>query len=197
MYFTSQGTHTRQAHKGIPEGLVEEEHGRKGFFGPVSHLIRKKASTRWKVIDGPLKPRMFDLVKAEKGGKRQRLLYNQDVALHSQWIEPEVSKTPKAFRNADADVIYFCHIGSGVMLTEYGLLSFRPGDYLVMPKCIAHVFLAEEPSQFLVIENFGWDFREPDRGIVGRNAVYDTAQIDKPDLAALHAELKSRGLACR
>ena len=74
MYFTSQGKHTRQAHKGIPEGCVEEEQGRRGFFGNVSHLIRRKQPTRWKVIDGPLKPRMFDLVKAEKSEARQRLL---------------------------------------------------------------------------------------------------------------------------
>ena len=57
----SQGNPTRQAHKGIPEGLYEEEQGTKGFFGPVSHLIRKNPSTNWIEIDGPLKPRMFDL----------------------------------------------------------------------------------------------------------------------------------------
>ena len=74
MFLYKQGETTKQAHKGIPAGLYEEEQGRKGFFGPVSHLVRKKPSTGWKKIDGPLKPRMFDLVKAEHSGKRQRLL---------------------------------------------------------------------------------------------------------------------------
>lgn len=196
MYFSSQGTYTRQAHKGIPEGCVEEEQGRKGFFGPVSHLIRKKAPTRWKVIDGPLKPRMFDLVKAQKDGKRQRLLYNSDVAMYSQWAQPNDSANPHAFRNADGDMIYFGHIGTGVFLTEYGLIPYRPGDYVVIPKCIAHVILPDVPSQFFLIENLCGDFREPDRGIAGRNAVYDTAQLDKPDLDALHARLKKDKLAC-
>ena len=116
MFFTSQGTHTRQAHKGIPEGCVEEEQGRKGFFGNVSHLIRRKPPTRWKVIDGPLKPRMFDLVKAAKSSQRQRLLFNRDVAFYSQWIFPEKTKSLRAFRNADGDSLYFCHKGKGAML---------------------------------------------------------------------------------
>jgi homogentisate 1,2-dioxygenase len=196
MYFTSQGTHTRQAHKGIPEGCVEEEQGRKGFYGAVSHLIRKKAPTSWQQIEGPLKPRMYDLVKAAKDGKRQRLLFNSDVVMYSQWIHPNDSKNPKAFRDADGDLIYFAHIGTGTLLTEYGLLTYRPGDYLMVPKCVAHVFLPDQPSQFLLIENLAGDYREPDRGIAGRNAVYDTAQLDKPDLEALHAHIKKNALAC-
>ena len=35
-----KGTHTRQAHVNLPEGTFEEEHGRKGFYGKVSHLYR-------------------------------------------------------------------------------------------------------------------------------------------------------------
>ena len=196
MYFTSQGNHTRQAHKGIPEGLVEEEQGRKGFFGAVSHLIRKKASTRWTIIDGPLKPRMFDLVKCEKTENRQRLLYNANITLYSQWCMPSAQKQLKAFRNADGDSIYFCHIGTGKVLTEYGLMTYRPGDYLVIPKCIAHIFQAAENSQFLLIENRDGEYREPDRGMVGKNAVYDTAQLDKPDLLALQNFLQTEALKC-
>lgn len=199
MFQSFQGKFTKQAHKGIPEGHVEEEQGRKGFFGPVSHLIRKQPSTRWKKIDGPLKPRMFDLVKAIKSSDRQRLFFNSDVVLYNQWIKPDTyqkGKTLKAFRNADGDAIYFCHIGQGTLLTEYGLFSYRPGDYIVLPKCIAHVFLPEQDSQFFIIENLGGDFREPDRGIVGRHAVYDTAQLAQPDLEALQNHLKKSGQAC-
>ena len=199
MFHFSQGKYTRQAHKGIPEGCVEEEQGRRGFFGPVSHLIRKKPSTRWKTIDGELKPRMFDLVKTEHNGKLQRLFYNHDIALYNQWVKPSANKNGKelkAFRNADGDSIYFCHIGSGKILTEYGILTYRPGDYILLPKCIAHVILPKEESQFFVIENLGGDFREPDRGIAGRNAVYDTAQINPPSLDELHAYFKESGETC-
>ncbi len=196
MYFTSQGVHTKQAHKGIPEGFVEEEQGRRGFFGPVSHLIRRKGSTRWKTIDGPLRPRMFDLVKCDSSGKRQRLLYNRDITIFSQWVYPNEATNLTAFRNADGDSLYFCHIGKGVILTEYGLLPYRPGDYVIIPKCFAHVILPEVDSQFLLVENLNGDYREPDRGMVGKNAVYDTAQLQKPDLQAMQDWMAARKQKC-
>ncbi len=196
MYFYSQGKHTRQAHKGIPEGHFEEEQGRRGFYGPVSHLIRKKPSTRWKTIDGPLKPRMFDLVETKHDGKLQRLFYNTDITLNNLWLKPLDTKRPVAQRNADGDFIYFAHKGNGVVLTEYGLLKYRPGDYVMIQKCLPHLIVPSEESQFFVIENLAGDFREPDRGIAGRNAVYDQAQINPPDLEAQAEWLKEHDLKC-
>jgi len=55
--FKTSGIHTKQAHVKIPEGLFEEEHGRKGFFGRVSHLYHQKAPVGWTNIEGDLKPR--------------------------------------------------------------------------------------------------------------------------------------------
>ena len=196
MFHFTQGKHTRQAHKGIPDAHFEEEQGRRGFFGAVSHLIRKKPSTRWKSIEGPLKPRMFDLVETKHDGKLQRLFYNADVTLYNQWIKPSAEKKLTAFRNADGDSIYFCHLGSGVVLTSYGLLNYRPGDYVMLPKCVEHVILPKEESQFFVIENLSGDFREPDRGIAGRHAVYDTAQLNPPSLEAQTEWMKKNGLVC-
>ena len=43
--FKSSGVFTKQAHVKIPEGLYEEEHGRKGFFGRVSHLYHQQKPT--------------------------------------------------------------------------------------------------------------------------------------------------------
>jgi homogentisate 1,2-dioxygenase len=56
--------------------------------------------------------------------------------------------------------------------------------------------LPEADTQLLLIENLTGDFREPDRGMVGKNAVYDTAQFGTPDLDALHAHLKAHGQRC-
>lgn len=196
MYHYTQGKPTRQGHKGIPEGMFEEEQGLDGFFGPVSHLIKEKPSTRWTSIDGPLKPRMFDLVKHESSNAGtsgvgaltgQRLLYNNDVTLSSLWILPGTA--PDALpsrRNADGDWLYFCHKGGGQVLSEYGLLDLTPGTYLVMPKCVGHTFLVKEPTQFFLIENRTSHFREPDRGIVGRHAPWDPNSLVKPDLERLY-----------
>ena len=53
MHHYSQGLNTKQAHKAIPEGYYEEEQGRKGFFGPVSHLIRKNPDIVYELIESP------------------------------------------------------------------------------------------------------------------------------------------------
>ena len=45
---------------------------RGGFYGPVSHLIRKQPSTRWVNIEGPLKPYMFDLAPFKRTGMLEK-----------------------------------------------------------------------------------------------------------------------------
>lgn len=195
MYHFKQGEPTRQAHKGIPEGYFEEEQGHGGFFGPVSHLIKEKPSTRWSNIEGNLKPRMYDLVKISHDENRQRLLYNNDVTLSSVWMKPTAQ--PKAYRNADGDWMYFCHSGQGSVLTEYGLLKFTAGSYICIQKCITHSFIIDEPVQFFLIENRTSHFREPDRGIVGRHVPWDINALGTPDLAAAHELMKNKKIDIR
>lgn len=183
MHQYSQGKNTTQGHKGIPEGHFEEEQGRKGFFGQVSHLIKSKPSTRWTQIEGPLRPHLYDNIAMEKRwGHWQKMLFNADVALYMYWEKKTTSPVSQAFRNADGDTLYFCHQGSGQLLTEYGVLKFRKGHYLNIPKCVTHSFLFDEDSCFFVIESKTSSYREPDRGMVGRNAFYDPACFGKPDL---------------
>lgn len=199
MHQYSQGKHTSQGHKGIPEGHYEEEQGRKGFFGPVSHLIKPEPSTRWVDIDGPLKPHLYDIVELAKNhGAYQRLLFNNDVEISNLWLKPDdKSMTEASFRNGDADILYFVHIGSGHVLTEYGLLEYRKGSYINIPKSLHHSIIPKEESQFLVIDSKHTFYKEPERGMVGRNAFYDLASLGKPDLDKLHAFRKQKGLDIR
>ncbi len=195
MFQHSQGRFTTQGHKGIPEGHFEEEQGRKGFFGPVSHLIKEKPSTRWIEIDGPLRPQLFDLVKMpQKPEIWQRLLYNNDVVVYNFWTTPSSAQTQQAIRNADGETLYFCHQGAGSIITEYGLLTFEKGSYILMPKCVMHTFIPTDVCQFLVIESKSGMYREPERGMVGRNAFYDPAAFGTPDLATRDQLLKDRQL---
>jgi len=194
MHHYTQGQPTRQGHKGIPEGHFEEEQGLEGFFGPVSHLIKKQPSTRWTNIEGPLKPRMYDLVKLEGGTSTQRLLYNGDCTMSNVWMQLETPDRIRARRNADGDWLYFCHKGSGSLLTEYGLLDFTPGSYINVQKCMTHAFLLNEPANFFLIENRTSHFREPDRGIVGRHVPWDMNCLGKPDLDQLYSVMKSKNV---
>lgn len=189
----SQGRHHTQGHKAIPEGCYEEEQGRKGFFGPVSHLVKSEPSTKWTHIEGPLRPHLFDLVEMKYTlGKWHRLFFNTDVALYSVWNEAtQLDNTEMdSFRNADGDTLYFCHTGAGQVLTEYGLLTFKTGSYINIPKSLHHVFIFSEKTQLIVIESLTGLYREPERGMVGRNAFYDPASFGKPDLEKL-IQLKS------
>lgn len=189
MHLYFQGVHTKQAHKGIPEGAYEEEQGLKGFFGPVSHLIKEKPSTRWTKIDGPLRPHMFDLVKMEKREGWQRMMHNQHLVISMLNMQPNPAYMKTGYRNGDGDLLYFCHQGSGQVWTEYGLLDYRKSEYIVVPKCLTHSIIPKEPSQFFVVENRTSHYEEPDRGLVGRHAIYDPAQLGKPDLDAQKAAM--------
>ena len=182
----------RQPHKNIPKDHFEEEQGQGGFYGPVSHLIRKQPSTRWTHIEGPLKPSMFDLVPLQKEKECwKKLLYNDCLNIHFYYCE----KQPQtAFRGADGDLLFFCHKGEGVVLTEYGLLNYSSGQYILMPKCLTHVFIPKKPSSFFVVESLKSHFREPDRGMLGRHALYSEDSLIRPDLPALHNYLKENNL---
>jgi len=183
MFQYGQGKHTTQGHKGIPEGHFEEEQGRKGFFGPVSHLIKQKPSTRWSNIEGPLRPHLYDCVQLSKNfGHWQRLMHNNDIGIYYFHEKKSSANLKASFRNADGETLYFCHQGSGEILTEYGLLKFRKGHYINIPKCIGHTFICSEDSVFLVIESRTGLYREPDRGMAGRNAFYDPSAFGKPNL---------------
>ncbi len=187
MHQYSQGKNHTQGHKAIPEGLYEEEHGRKGFFGPVSHLLKSKPPTRWTNIEGPLKPRLYDLVPMQYDAhKWSRLLYNDDVVIYSSMNEKTQLTAGQneipALRNVEGETLYFCHTGSGHVLTEYGLLQFKTGSYIHIPKSLHHTIVYNEKTQFIIIESRSGLYREPERGMVGRNAFYDLAALGKPDL---------------
>ncbi|HEY9744845.1 MAG TPA: homogentisate 1,2-dioxygenase [Oculatellaceae cyanobacterium] len=183
MFPLNKGVTVRQAHVGIPEGLYEEEHGRDGFYGPVSHLYRTHAPTGWSRIEGPLKPRAFDCNRigsdnADCIQSRVALLYNEDVVLHyTRPTEP----MSYYFRNADGDEVYFIHEGSGIIETDFGPLYFEPGDYLVIPRGTTYRLLPETKSNaFLVIESFS-RIVQPERGLLGQHALYDPTAITTPE----------------
>jgi homogentisate 1,2-dioxygenase len=186
----AQGKHTIQAHKGIPEGHFEEEQGLKGFFGKVSHLIKPKPSTRWTDIQGPLRPHMFDLCDVNAVEKKVDLLYNSQVLISIGEYSVEGKKKQISYRNADGDIMYFCHYGEGEMLSEYGALSYRKGSYIIVPKSLGHTFIPKSDSRFLIVENKNSHYEEPDRGMVGKNAVYDQQALVKPNLDRLHKVLE-------
>lgn len=177
----SKGVAARQAHVGLPPGTVEEEHGRAGFYGAASHLYRTHAPTDWVSVEGPAAHRAYD---CDQLGERDArwptwLLVNEDVAVGFQrWS----SDGCQAFlRDADGDLLYFVHAGTGTLRTEYGPLGYRPGDHLVVPRGTTHRFEPAEPTDVLAVESYGGAFSLPERGLLGRHALFDPAVIEVPE----------------
>lgn len=116
MFPQSRGRFSRQAHCDLPEGTFEEEFARQGFFGPASHLYHSHAPTEWLRIEGPLRPRAYDLRRVEAADAQDPaaaltpVLGNQDLRIK---ISRRTEAMPFAYRNADADLIYFVHRGGG------------------------------------------------------------------------------------
>lgn len=180
--FKASGIHTKQAHVRIPENHYEEEHGRKGFFGRVSHLYHTHMPTGWSKIDGDLLPRNLPPVFAESALQNTftTILYNNDVQLSlGTWTK----SFSNFFRNADFDEMLFIHDGEGKFETSYGPVPFKKGDYVVLPRGTTYkMYLDGSTAQILKIESAS-EFEQPTRGILGPNALYDQTAIFVPEAA--------------
>jgi homogentisate 1,2-dioxygenase len=85
---------------------------------------------------------------------RVPLLTNADVMLSR--CRPKVPQA-ELYRNAAADEVVFVHRGRGVLHSMFGLLPFKPYDYVVIPRCTTYRMEFEtslEPD-LLVIESAG------------------------------------------
>jgi homogentisate 1,2-dioxygenase len=184
MYLTRKGQSPRQAHVNIPSGFYEEEHGRKGFAGPASHLYRAHPPTNWLRIEGPCRPRAFNCLNLEASGDHKEdrpveLLRSPDARL---FVSNRKETMSYYFRNADGDELYFVHQGRGLLETDYGVLAYEPGDYLLIPKGTTYRMVVEEqPAVMLLIET-PEPFMLPERGLLGHHALFDPEVLAVPEL---------------
>lgn len=84
---------------------------------------------------------------------RKPLLVNSDV--HISLAAPRQSLRDYFYKNADADELLFVHEGKGVLHTQYGLLEFANGDYLVIPRgTIYQIEFATPQNRLFILESF-------------------------------------------
>ena len=180
--FKSSGTVTKQAHVKVPEGLYEEEHGRKGFFGRVSQLYHENPPVGWSHIEGELRPRclppVFDRTEL-KHNNFMLLLENGDLVISVGSLNRDFKNF---FRNADYDELFFVHEGTGRFETVYGHLDFHKGDYIRVPRGTTYKIFVAGVVKFLKIESAS-EFEQPERGLLGPNALYDQTALAVPEAA--------------
>lgn len=185
MFLQKKGKVPNQAHVAIPEGLCEEEHGRQGFVGPASHLYRRHPPTAWARIEGPLRPRAFDCLEVRtpdlesSRGYPVEILKSPDVVVA---VAHRAESMPFFFRNADGDELHFIHSGIGRFETDYGWLTYEPGDYVLIPKGTTYRVLVDSGPTLCLIAETPQPLAVPDRGLLGHHALFDRGVLTVPEL---------------
>ena len=178
-----EGEASRQAHADLPTGTFEREIGRDGFFGPASHVYHRHPPTGWTSFEGPLRPRAFDAEAAAGGSPSPfgatTLLSNAGVKLRIWNCERAM---PALARNADGDELLFIHDGDGELFCDFGHLSYREGDYILLPRGTMWRLEAKTRTVTLLIEATNGAYKLPERGLLGPHAVFDPAVLDTPKL---------------
>ncbi|MFB0826274.1 homogentisate 1,2-dioxygenase [Chromobacterium violaceum] len=177
-----EGTISRQAHADFPaEAIYEREVGRSGFFGPATHLHHKHPPTGWSGWEGPLRPRAFDLNELPHGTPAP---WDAPLVLHNAQCKLRIWRCEQAmtqlFRNADGDDLLFIHAGSGELFCDYGHLSYRDGDYILVPRSTSWRIEPASPTTMLLIETSNGAYQLPEKGLVGPHAIFDEAVLDVP-----------------
>ncbi|WNH12777.1 homogentisate 1,2-dioxygenase [Thalassobellus suaedae] len=94
-------------------------------------------------------------IKPEKDylESRKTLFVNAD--LHIGLAAPIEFSKEYFYKNADADEMLFIHKGSGKLKTCYGLIDFKYGDYVIIPKGVIYqIDFDSEENRILYVESF-------------------------------------------
>ena len=178
-----EGTASRQAHCDLPEGTFERELGKEGFFGPATHMYHTHPPTAWTGWEGPLRPRAFDLGKLTQSlsspWQAGTVLHNAQVRMRHWHF---AGRMDHLVRNADGDELLFVHAGAGSLFCDYGHLPFSRGDYILLPRGTMWRVETGALVTMLLFECTNGTIGTPERGLVGRHAIYDEAVLETPHI---------------
>lgn len=122
----------------------------------------------------------------------QILMYNKDLTIG---ISLPTRPMNYFYRDGAEDLMYFVHEGNGVLETNFGLLPYHEGDYIIIPRGTIFRFEIDETSpqtRFLVVEARG--SIEPPRRYLSPNgqllehAPYCERDIRRPEELITHTD---------
>lgn len=214
--------HKRHTQYRQPDGSLyhEELMGVHGFTGAKSLLYHLRPPTEVREIGrackveipyeepGPLRHRLLRSAELPAHGDavagRLPLMANQDVC-----ISVARPREPMRYwyRYAHGDDVIFVHQGTGIFESQFGVLRYGPGDYLVIPTGVIWRILPDEAvdQRMLVVETCGGHVEPPARyvnryGQLLESAPYSERDIRPPDELVTHEEtgefevrIKARG----
>ena len=132
----------------------------------------------------PLRHRHLRTKNVSEGGdaiaSRVPLMSNQDVCIS---IARPNASMQYWYRFAHGDEIIFIHHGRGILETQFGLIHYRSGDYLVIPTGVLWRILpdTDSPQRMLVIEASG-HIKPPQRYLNQYGQFLETAPYCERDL---------------
>lgn len=173
MYYQQLGNIPPKRHTQFrqPDGSLynEELVSSQGFSGIYSTLYHINPPTRIAKLGkpvpyGPQRTKNYELkqthLNTSKVGEtgadylsaRKVLLMNADCSMAI--CSPRQRKMDYFYKNAEGDEVLFVHDGGGRLITPFGVLEFRSGDYVVIPRTVIYKLeFNEGPLRLLVIES--------------------------------------------
>jgi homogentisate 1,2-dioxygenase len=154
-----------------PDGSLYKEElvSSEGFSGVYSNLYHINPPTRIKMLKDPVKfgPKVVEEYKlrqthlnTSKVGTtgndfldaRKVLLTNSDCSISI--CSPKQRKMEYFYKNAEGDEVIYIHDGKGTMISQFGKLDIRQGDYVVIPRTVIYKLEFEDgPLRLLIIES--------------------------------------------
>lgn len=160
-------TQFRQADGSLYHEELMGIHGFSGLQSILYHLHPPTAVAKAEVVRNVevlyedqehLRHRHFRTAQIEAGGDavdgRVPIMGNQEVLLSI--VRPTDSMS-YWYRFAHGDEVIFVHDGTGTLESQFGVIHYRPGDYLVLPTGTVWRILPDQgvAQRMLVIEAFG------------------------------------------
>ncbi len=188
----------RAPHAGPLLGHVyEQEHGRAGFAGKVSHTYHLYPPNNWlpgetrtlpdfaPAWESPLHPlggRHHALRTVAAGPDvyrgMARLVANATAALN---VTAPRGPMDYFFEHHSATMIFFVHQGGGTLETTFGPLAYGRGDFLIVPKGITHRFApGPGPQYYWMYESFAGDPEKSEAPTTGRFLTHSQSDYRYP-----------------
>ena len=120
------------------------------------------------------------------------VMFNSDVCL--ELANPPKVEREDFYKNTDEDEVVFVHHGSGILNTMYGKITFRKGDYLVIPRGTIYQFEFDNDDNRLLVINSASPVYTPKRyrnyfGQLQEHSPYCERDIRPPEELEVHDEL--------
>ena len=191
----------RAPHAGpLLQHLYEQEHGRGGFAGAVTHTYHLYPPNNWladetRVLPGwaplwesPMRPLggiHHGLTKAGAAGEPRdvyrgmaRLVANATAAMN---VTVPAAPMDYFFEHHSATLVFFIHQGGGTLETLFGPIEYRRGDFLIVPKGIPHRFeTSAGPQYYWMYESFAGDPEKSESPTTGQFITHSRSDYKYP-----------------